>query len=298
MKRLSIIIVTYNSEKDIFDCIRSIVKYNDLPDNELEIIVVDNNSKETDTMFNMISKEFGNQIVLIRNTKNGGYGQGNNVGIKQCHAPIVMIMNPDVRLYEPVFKTVIEYLENNKNVSIYGMKQMLTPTEKSSNSFTCTYRMNGYFGTLLTALCTRLDIFLSSIMHFSGSCFFIRKNMFEEVGLFDESIFMYGEEDDIHYRIGKRFGYDMHYNPRLHYLHLTKDKQPNFSFEKKLIDASLDQCDKHGYSKKETLRSRIQTYRLLLIRIKIQQLFGRGNPALRDILRQSCRYIKQLQSDL
>lgn len=298
MKRLSIIIVTYNSEKDIFDCIRSIVKYNDLQDNELEIIVVDNNSKDTDTMFSMISKEFGNRVVLIKNTKNGGYGQGNNVGIKQCHAPFIMIMNPDVRIYEPVFKTAIEYLEKNKNVSMYGMKQMLTPTEKSNNSFVCTYRMNGYLGTVLTALCTRFDIFLSSIMHFSGSCFFIRKSMFEEIGLFDESIFMYGEEDDIHYRIGRRFGYNMHYNPHLHYIHLTKDRQPDFTFEKKLIDASLEQCEKHGYSQKKTLISRLQTYRLLLLRIKIRQLLGKRDSALQNVLKQSCKYIEQQLSNL
>ena len=43
MKRLSIIIVTYNSEKDIFDCISSIKQWSDIPFEELEVIIVDNN---------------------------------------------------------------------------------------------------------------------------------------------------------------------------------------------------------------------------------------------------------------
>ena len=45
MKRLSIIIVTYNSEKDIYDCLDSIKQYSDINAEELEIIVVDNNSR-------------------------------------------------------------------------------------------------------------------------------------------------------------------------------------------------------------------------------------------------------------
>ena len=46
MKRLSIVIVTYNSEKDIFDCVKSIQKYADIPLSEIELIVVDINSRE------------------------------------------------------------------------------------------------------------------------------------------------------------------------------------------------------------------------------------------------------------
>ena len=55
MKKLSIIIVTYNSEKDIYDCLDSIYSHCDIPIKELEVIIVDNNSKETDIMFTMIT---------------------------------------------------------------------------------------------------------------------------------------------------------------------------------------------------------------------------------------------------
>ena len=65
--------------------------------------------------------------------------------------------------------------------------------------------MNGYLSTILSALCTRLDFYIAKYMHFSGSCFFINKAMFEAVGLFDENVFLYGEEDDIHYRLLHRF---------------------------------------------------------------------------------------------
>ena len=51
MKKVSIIIVTYNSEKDIYDCITSIIENSDISLVEIELVVVDNNSRGCDTMF-------------------------------------------------------------------------------------------------------------------------------------------------------------------------------------------------------------------------------------------------------
>lgn len=175
MKKVSIIIVTYNSEKDIYDCINSIIENSDIPLAEIELVVVDNNSTDCDTMFNKLKTLWGEDIILIKNSSNGGYGQGNNVGIRQCSAPVVLIMNPDVRLVCPIFRKAINLFSKNKNMCILGMKQWLTLDEPSSNSFTCTCRMNGYLSTILSALCTRLDIYLAKYMHFSGSCFLLTK---------------------------------------------------------------------------------------------------------------------------
>ena len=191
MKRLSIVIVTYNSEKDIFDCVKTIQKYADIPLSEIELIVVDNNSRETDIMFAQLQQLYGNDIVLIKNTRNGGYGQGNNIGIRKAKAPVILIMNPDVRLMEPVFKMALEAFDCNKDLSMYGMKQMLSATEPSTNSFCCAYTVNGYLQTFMTSMGNRYDRYIPRYMHFSGSCFFIRKEMFEQAGLFDETIFIY-----------------------------------------------------------------------------------------------------------
>lgn len=110
MKRLSIIIVTYNSERDIYDCLESIRRHTDIAPEELEIIIVDNNSRQADAMFSEIRHRFGPDIILLRNPRNGGYGQGNNLGIRQASSPVVLIMNPDVRLMEPLFQTVLKPL--------------------------------------------------------------------------------------------------------------------------------------------------------------------------------------------
>ncbi|MDO5526130.1 MAG: glycosyltransferase family 2 protein [Prevotella sp.] len=293
MKRLSIIIVTYNSEKDIYDCISSIIKHADIPMPELEVIIVDNNSKDSDKMFSKITDIYGDDIVLIKNTRNGGYGQGNNVGIRRATAPVILIMNPDVRLATPIFKTAAEAFENNHQLCIYGMKQMLTPTQPSSSSFNCTYMMNGYISTLLTGLSNRLDWYIPRYMHFSGSCFFIRKAFFEKIGLFDESNFMYGEEDDLHYRLRKAGYKTMKYNANLKYIHLVKDRKPNLEYELKLIDVAVRQNEKKGYPAYKTVKNRLRNAKILLIREYLHIKMGKQDTTLYLMLKDLIANLRQ-----
>ena len=298
MKKVSIIIVTYNSEKDIYDCVTSIMEHADIPLQEIELVVVDNNSTGCDAMFDKLKALWGADIVLIKNNQNGGYGQGNNLGIRHCSAPVVLIMNPDVRLVCPIFHKAIDRFSKDKSMCMLGMKQWLTLEEPSSNSFTCTSRMNGYLSTILSALCTRLDFYIAKYMHFSGSCFFINKAMFEAVGLFDESIFLYGEEDDIHYRLMHRFkDCKMKYDKSLRYLHLTKERQPDIKYEKTLIDVAVIQNQKKGYNEDKTLKNRLRCINLLILRERLRIMLGKNNRTLLNMLEELKLYIKEkLQS--
>lgn len=294
MKKVSIIIVTYNSEKDIYDCISSIQKFSDIPLSEIELIIVDNNSTGCDTMFDKLKTLWGEDIVLIKNSSNGGYGQGNNLGIRQCSSPVVLIMNPDVRLVCPIFRKAIDLFTKDKSMCMLGMKQWLTLEEPSTNSFTCTYRMNGYISTILSALCTRLDIYIAKYMHFSGSCFFINKAMFEAVGLFDESVFLYGEEDDIHYRLMHHFkDCKMVYDKNLKYLHLTKERQPDIKYEETLIDVSVIQNKKKGYDERMTLKNRLRCINLQIFRERVRVILGKKDKTLLNILEGLKLYIKE-----
>lgn len=286
MKRLSIIIVTYNSEKDIYDCINSIRQWTDIPTEALELIVVDNNSRDTDAMFAQLRELYGNDIVLIKNTRNGGYGQGNNMGIRQATAPVILIMNPDVRLMEPVFQTALDAFDQWKDLSIYGMKQMLSATVPSNNSFCCAYTVNGYLQTIMTSIGNRFDYYLPRYMHFSGSCFFIRKEMFEQVGLFDETIFMYGEEEDIHYRMRKSGFKQMIYNPKLHYIHLTKEREPNLAYETKLLDVAIEHSRKKGYDVSKTIKNRLRNNTILLLREKVLVFLGKKDKRQMNLLKE------------
>ena len=290
MKRLSIIIVTYYSENDIYECLTSIHDDSDIAREELELIIVDN-SPESDEMFKNIRQRYGDNIILIHNSHNGGYGQGINIGIRKSTAPIILIMNPDVRLMEPIFQTAIAAFDKDEKLSLYGMKQMVSPSEPSTNSIACSNMMNGYIATMLTAIGNRTDTYFPPCMHFSGSCFFIRKQMFEEIGLFDEDIFMYGEEDDIHHRMLKRFGCNMVYNPRLHYIHLTKERQPDLEYEKRVFNSVCAMLQKKEYPKESFINNRLQSINLQLWREQLRTAIGKGNPALLNMLKDFKKYL-------
>ena len=293
MKRLSIIIVTHNSEKDIYDCIDSIKEYADVPLSEIELIIVDNNSANVDVMFEKLKHQWGDGIVLIKNTHNGGYGQGNNVGIRASSAPVILIMNPDVRPISPFIQKPVKAFEDDGTLVMYGMKQMLTKGKPSTNSFAPTYMMNGYFRSPLAAICTRLDYYIPRCMWFSGSCFYVRKSMFEDVGLFDESIFMYGEEDDIRYRLARKYGYNFKYDKSIKYLHLVFARKPSLEYEKRVVDAIVRLYEKKGVPPKKTLTNLLRNVNMLLFRASLMRILKRNNNVVLDMLTELRSSIKQ-----
>ena len=173
-KRLSIIILTYNSEKDIYPCLESVYQHNDIGEG-LEVIVVDNQSRDFAIMQQEITQRYP-EVIITRNTHNGGYGQGNNVGIRMAQAPVVAIMNPDVRLMQPIFAAALQALQND--TIMCGGKQMHTPTQLGW-SYAFDYNAMSYLQVPLRNLYKRFDYYDYRHMYLSGAFFFIRKECFD-----------------------------------------------------------------------------------------------------------------------
>lgn len=224
MKKLAVIIVTYNSERDIYGCLEALFAHNDLGE-ALEVIVVDNNSREFEHMQQEIAQRYGERVEVLRNAQNGGYGQGNNIGIKHSSAPIIMIMNPDVRWMKGSLKAITEKYDKDEQLAICGFKQIINESGKPGVSFSMLNHYPGLVRLIGGIIAKRLNLFCWRHMYFCGACFCVRKSMFEQAGLFDEKIFLYGEENDIQYRIH-------HSYPNTHdrylrdyvYLHLTENR--------------------------------------------------------------------------
>lgn len=245
MKNLSIIILTYNSENDIYDCLESVYQYNDIGE-ALEIIVVDNQSRDFATMQKTIESLYPN-VIITQNTHNGGYGQGNNVGIRIAQAPIIAIMNPDVRLTKPVFSEMLKSFEN-EDIVMCGGKQ-LTADGKENWSFAFDYNVWGPLRIILRNLYKRVDKYDYRYMHLSGAFFMVRKKEFEDIDMFDESIFMYGEECDIHLRFRKMYpSKKMLFMPEVSYLHLSREREFSEKRYQNTINADLYVCRKHNLS--------------------------------------------------
>jgi GT2 family glycosyltransferase len=90
---VSIIVVTYNNENDIVDCLGSILDQ-DLQD--FEVIVVDNSS--SDRTAGKIIDTFGKneKVKLVQSRENTGYAGGNNIGFQHSKGELAVLLNPDL----------------------------------------------------------------------------------------------------------------------------------------------------------------------------------------------------------
>lgn len=258
-KQLSLIILTYNSEKDIYDCLASVYKYNDIGE-ELEIIVVDNNSADYETMHSKLQKLYPN-VIVIKNEKNGGYGQGNNIGIRASSAPIIAVMNPDVRLIMPVFGTFIKAL-SSPNVVMCGGKQWL-PSNKPYVSFQYQFNISPFLRTFIFPLCIHIDYYDYRRMWLQGAFFAIKKKEFIDIGLFDENIFLYEEECDIHIRLRAKVPHTrIVYLPKLKYIHFTENRPITQQLVEQQTQSQLYLCQKHNISTKQYIKLQYDNIRM------------------------------------
>jgi hypothetical protein len=250
VKKLSIIIVTYNSQLYIKKCLDSIFKYNDVGA-FLEVIVVDNSPKEMAApLLAIIQEYYPNQVKFIKNDKNGGYGQGNNLGIQQALGKYIAIMNPDITLTESLFQDAIQRLEADSTLGIIGYKQI------GGLDLAFYFRPEFYFPiltVLLTKVCNTLGVFNQKFMFLSGAFFFTKKASFEKVGNFDENFFLYCEESDVTNRFLKS-GFSMHYNGSKSYLHEmdSREKMSPAGFQY-FLNSVLYYLDKFSFSKERYL---------------------------------------------
>lgn len=214
---LSVIIVCYQSDDFIFDAVRSVIKYDDLEGGRTEIILVDNSPAEyARQSFAKLRHEFGDRIILIHNARNGGYGQGNNLGIAHSKGKMICIMNPDVNLVRPIFRHIRERFRRSPQLALIGGKQY--GHKNISFYFKPEYEFLLFTG-VLTMLCNRLNFYHPKYMFLSGAFLFMDKAKFEAAGNFDENIFLYCEEADISHRI-QAAGYTTLYDRSIEYNHL------------------------------------------------------------------------------
>ncbi|MFQ6990128.1 MAG: glycosyltransferase family 2 protein [Faecalibacterium prausnitzii] len=94
---VSVIVVTYNNREELDDCINSIFQMNDIG-KRLEVIVVDNSPN--DLVKIRVSKY--EKVKYVRNIENG-FGKGNNIGYKESIGDLLIFLNPDTILIEPIF---------------------------------------------------------------------------------------------------------------------------------------------------------------------------------------------------
>jgi GT2 family glycosyltransferase len=115
---LSIVIVTWNSEEDIAECLGSI--YNAEYDEsklKVETIVVDNNSADNSVVvIEHFIKIFPYNIKLIKNKENLGYTKGCNQGVKIASGGFLLLLNPDTQIQKDALSKLVNYLNSKEDI--------------------------------------------------------------------------------------------------------------------------------------------------------------------------------------
>jgi GT2 family glycosyltransferase/ribosomal protein S18 acetylase RimI-like enzyme len=201
---ISIVIVGWNAKHYLELCLKSL--YDAPPRRGMEVLVVDNAS--SDGSSGMIKAQFP-AVKVIRSEENLGFAKGNNVAIRQCQGRYIALVNPDVIVFPGCLDALADFLDENPRVGNVGPR-VLNPD--MSQQSTCR-RFPNLWNNLCSA--TGLATAFKNSRVFAGEhmwffphdrtrqvdvlvgCFsMIRHETFDEVGLLDEDLFMYGDDVD------------------------------------------------------------------------------------------------------
>ena len=240
-KELSIIIVSYNCLPLIKQCIASINTYNDIGD-ALELIIVDNSDDDKTIEW---LKETRPDIISIAN-ENRGFGQGNNVGARVASGKYLLFLNPDTVLVEPVFRFAIEKFESDAKLGLFGVR-LLDSVCKRNNSFGLRW-VSGMASTIMNDVFVAADVFIPSRMFTLGADIFIRRDLFFEIGKFDEAFFMYCEEADLCNRVNEHGMKNRFFREKsmMHVEGKTQKSPDILRTYRRLTESRQHYCSKYG----------------------------------------------------
>ncbi len=213
MLDLSVVIVTYNSEDFIVECLENL--YRVMAEIPAEVIVVDNAS--TDRTVKLITDAFPN-VILVKNEKNFGFGKAHNVGMTKATGRYRLLLNPDVLLASPL-KSLVQYLDNNEKIGILGIRLLLPNRELQPHIAGKRYTLSSLIRTHLLLAKNKLPkTGPASVDWVTGAFFLIRQQVVETLGGFDENYFLYFEDQDYCWR-ARKAGWQVVYFPEYEALH-------------------------------------------------------------------------------
>ena len=223
-KVVSVVIVSYNNQEVIYDCLKSL-------DNQLnlKIYVVDNFSKQP--FLETLKKKFP-KINLIHNDENLGFSKANNQALRLVDTPYVLVLNSDTTVPPETIPAMVDYLEKHTKVGMVGCRVELVDgsldkaCRRSFPTPWVAFTRYSYLGKLfpksklfgqynMTYMPEDETYEVDSLV---GAFMLIRKKAMDEVGLFDEDYFMYGEDIDWCYRFWQK-GWKIVYHPVVKIMH-------------------------------------------------------------------------------
>ncbi len=224
---ISIIIVHYKNENDLFDCLDSfyILKIKHL----YEVIIVDN-SENKNLQKSLLTKNYKN-LRYVSSLKNLGYGAGMNLGAKHAKGEYLFILNPDVVFTTDIISPLVSSFKKNKTTGI--ISPLLYTTDnvimeqgaRELTPFRALIKLS-FIDKLFPNNPISKDYWvkdwedknLKEVDNVPGTALIIKKETFNEIRGFDENFFLYFEEFDLCKRVREK-GYKIFIDPTSKLIH-------------------------------------------------------------------------------
>ncbi len=257
---LTIIIVNYNVKHFLEQCLHSVQKAAEKV--TAEIFVIDHNSVDGSSQY--IPEKFSG-VHFISNKENVGFSKANNQAIKRAKGKYILLLNPDTVVEENTFLKIFEFMEHHPEAGGLGVKMIdgkgnFLPESKRGlpTPWVAFYKMFGIsrlfpkskkFGKYHLTYLDENQIHEVEIL--AGAFMLVRKSVLDEIGLLDETFFMYGEDIDLSYRILKA-GYKNYYFPETTIIHYKGEstKKGSLNYVKVFYNAMIIFARKHFSSGK------------------------------------------------
>lgn len=240
---LGVVIVTYNSENYIRDCLESVLLDPSsrargllrdssgltplkggtaFKENAVRVFVVDNNSK--DETVKIIRDNFP-EVELILNDSNLGFAKAINQGIRDCLSngcEYILVLNPDTKVERGAIEEMTKVMKSDKKVGVVQPLITLMSDPEKINTWGNEYKgfglvsLGGFRQEVPSAKNPKLPN--RQIEFASGACMLIKSPIFKEIGLFDERFFLYFEDTEFSERVRKA-GYEIRLAPEARVQH-------------------------------------------------------------------------------
>ena len=201
METVAVIIPNYNGQKYLSDCLKSLRKQSF---RDFKVIMVDNGS--SDGSISVVKRDFP-EVQIIGLSENTGFANAVNVGIKETGAKYVFLLNNDTVCEEGVLDALVKVLDKKKSVFSVQAKMLQIKEPHLIDDAGDYYCALGWaFAPSKDKDNSRYSRRINVTSACAGAAMY-RREVFEEIGYFDEAHFCYLEDVDVGYR-ARLYGYD------------------------------------------------------------------------------------------
>lgn len=197
MLLVGIVILNYNGNQDTLECLNSITTHLSSDHFKFKIYLIDNNSRNP--IAEDILEQFPLDICYVKNEKNLGFAEGNNVGITRSikdGCDYVMLLNNDTILVDDSIQRTLKYIRSNPSIGIAGLINYYFDEQDK-------IWQAGFIADLVKAkniAIIRNDSRLDSEFYFAdfvpGSSMIIKREVVEKIGMLNKRYFAYYEDID------------------------------------------------------------------------------------------------------